>query len=116
MGEEFALRLTNVALHLLRRPPTGDLLLLGDADVGLLHDAHAAIDAEGLQTPASTEAPWEMEFSWAHNEQHCFSPFVALINEAAEPYNETFQRHTHTDTHTDISPTNAHSLNRAFYV
>lgn len=50
--EQFPLSLPHLPLHLLRLTPAGHLLLPGDADVRLLHTAHAAIDAERLQTPA----------------------------------------------------------------
>lgn len=52
VSEQFPLRLAHLPLHLLRLSHPRHLLLPGDADVRLLHAAHAAIDAERLQAPA----------------------------------------------------------------
>lgn len=51
--EQLPLRLPHLPLHLLRLTPAGHLLLPRDADIRLLHMAHAAVDAERLQTPAA---------------------------------------------------------------
>lgn len=51
--EQLPLRLPHLPLHLLRLTPMRYLLLPGDADIRLLYTAHAAIDAERLQTPAA---------------------------------------------------------------
>lgn len=50
--KQFPLRLPQLPLHILRLTLAGHLLLPGDADIRLLHSAHAAIDTERLQTPA----------------------------------------------------------------
>lgn len=51
MGDQLALGLADLLLHLFRQPAFGHLLLPGDGDIGLLELARAAIDTEGIQAP-----------------------------------------------------------------
>lgn len=53
--EQLPLRLPHLPLHLLGMTPAGHLLLPGDADIRLLHAAHAAVDTERLQTPETAQ-------------------------------------------------------------